>query len=87
MVLQILEPGSDDYSGQLKAAIEQAIPGAVAQVRVASPRHYEVSVTARDFEGLSKVRQHQKVYAAIGDFMRGDDAPVHAIDRLDTRLP
>ncbi len=87
MVLQILEPGSEDYSGQLKAAIEQAIPGAVANVHAASPRHYEVSVTAKDFEGLSKVKQHQKVYAAIGSFIHGDDAPVHAIDRLDTRLP
>jgi acid stress-induced BolA-like protein IbaG/YrbA len=30
------------------------------------------------------VQQQQMVYAAIAGLMRGDNAPVHAVDRLQT---
>jgi hypothetical protein len=33
------------------------------------------------------VVQQQRVYAAIAHLMKGDAAPVHAIDRLLTELP
>jgi hypothetical protein len=33
------------------------------------------------------VRQQQLVYGAIAHLMKGDAAPVHAIDRLQTELP
>ncbi len=87
MLLQIEDPQSNDLSDSLREAIERDLPGADVAVRIGSPRHYEISVTAAEFQGLNKVKQHQRVYAAIGPFMRGDDAPVHAIDRLDTRVP
>jgi stress-induced morphogen len=33
------------------------------------------------------VQQHQLVYRAIAELMAGDAPPVHAIDRLVTRVP
>jgi len=38
--------------------------------------HWEALVVSAAFEGLSKVRQHQLVYAALGDRMREE---IHAL--------
>ena len=39
-------------------------------------QHWEALIVSDAFEGLSKVRQHQLVYAALGDRMREE---VHAL--------
>lgn len=75
-----------DMSTELKQRIEKAIPDAEVNVVPGSARHYEISVVSASFEGLSLVKQQQRVYAAITDLMSGDDAPVHAIDRLQTNI-
>lgn len=38
--------------------------------------HWEALVVSRAFEGLARVRQHQLVYAALGDRMREE---IHAL--------
>lgn len=54
-------------------AIEKRIMDAIpdARVEVKDTRgdgyHYEVHVRSSSFEGLSRVKQHQRVYHAIGD--------------------
>jgi stress-induced morphogen len=87
MALKILSSPSDSSSvaEQLRTAIEAELAGARARVRAASPGHFEIEVTWDAFAGKSKLVQHQLVYRAITPLMRGDDAPVHAIDRLDCR--
>ena len=89
MALKILsapsEPGA--VSEQLRAAIEAALAGARADVRPLGGGHFEIAVAWADFAGKSKLQQHQLVYRAIAPFLAGDTAPVHAIDRLDCRLP
>ena len=30
--------------------------------------HYQVEVTCQSFQGLSRVQQHQKIYAALKDY-------------------
>lgn len=89
MPLQILsEPSNPDrVAADLRAAIERAIPDARVEVRAGGAGHFEISVVSGTFEGQSRVRQQQSVYAAIAHLMKGDVAPVHAIDRLDTRTP
>jgi stress-induced morphogen len=57
------------------------------EVRAAGPGHFEVRVVAEAFRGQSRVRQHQLVYGAIAPLMTGDQAPVHAVDRLVTEVP
>ncbi|MGI9305848.1 MAG: BolA family protein [Gammaproteobacteria bacterium] len=39
-------------------------------------RHFEALIVSESFAGLSPVRRHQKVYAALGDKMR---AEIHAL--------
>jgi stress-induced morphogen len=45
--------------------------------------HYEAKVVSASFEGLSRIKQHQLVYAALGELMAG---PVHAL-KLNTYTP
>ena len=42
---------------------------------------------SKAFAGVSRVQQQQLVYGAIKDLMAGNDAPVHAVDRLVTKTP
>lgn len=39
-------------------------------------RHFFATIVSTEFEGLSRVRRHQRVYAALGDRMR---AQIHAL--------
>ncbi|MBN8510623.1 MAG: BolA family transcriptional regulator [Burkholderiales bacterium] len=46
-------------------------------------RHFFATIVSADFEGLSRVRRHQRVYAALGDRMR---AQIHALS-MQTLTP
>jgi stress-induced morphogen len=85
MSLSIIDPGVD-LSRTIRETIESAIPGARAEVVPSSPGHFEIRVTAAAFAGKSLVQQQQMVYGAITPLMKGDNAPVHAIDRLQTKV-
>lgn len=39
-------------------------------------RHFFATIVSAEFEGLPRVRRHQRVYAALGDRMR---AQIHAL--------
>ena len=89
MALQILSSPSksedaDDVVAALESAINKAIDGAEVQVEATSPGHFAIRVRSTSFEGQSRVRQHQRVYAAISHLMKGDTPPVHAVDRMTT---
>lgn len=75
---------SATITDQMQQAIEAAIPGAQVEVTASSPGHFEIKVASAAFAGKSMVQQQQMVYGAIKDLMAGDNAPVHAIDRLRT---
>jgi len=45
--------------------------------------HWQAIVVSRAFEGLSRVRRHQLVYAALGDRMREE---IHALS-MSTLTP
>lgn len=89
MALRILSSPSapQQLADEMKRAIAGALPSAEIEVRPNSPGHYEIRVVSAAFAGQSRVRQQQLVYAAIAHLMQGDDAPVHAIDRLLTETP
>ena len=89
MPLQILSSptGGDDVARELERAICGALPDAAVQVTPKSGGHFEIRVVSATFANQSRVRQQQRVYAAIAHLMQGDAAPVHAIDRLQTELP
>ncbi|MBI5269253.1 MAG: BolA family transcriptional regulator [Burkholderiales bacterium] len=39
-------------------------------------RHFFATIVSAEFDGLSRVRRHQRVYAALGDRMREE---IHAL--------
>ena len=86
MALTILG-AADGVAEKIGAAIRAAVPDAQVQVKAGGAGHFEVSVVAEAFRGKSMVQQHQLVYRAITPLMSGEAAPVHAIDRLQTRAP
>jgi acid stress-induced BolA-like protein IbaG/YrbA len=89
MPLQILSSPSnpDELVENLSSAIAQALPGSQIEVQATGAGHFEIRVASETFEGQSRVAQQQAVYAAIAHLMKGDAAPVHAIDKLETRVP
>ena len=70
----------------LREAIERQIPDARADVN-GSGGHFNIEVTSPVFAGKSMLESQRMVYGAIADLMKGDKAPVHAIDSLKTRTP
>jgi len=78
---------SKDVADRMVEAIHAALPGCAVEVAPRGPGHFEVSVASEAFRGHSTLQQHQLVYAALAPLMAGDAAPVHAIDRLSTRVP
>ncbi len=74
---------SSDISSEIKQRIEHAITSSQVNVIYGGNRHYSLTVISASFDGLSQVKQHQRVYAAIKDLMAGNDAPIHAIDKIN----
>lgn len=78
-----------DFQGSvtdaLREAIEKALPDAVVQV-AGGGGHYTLEVTSKAFEGKNRVQSQRLVYSAIAHLMKGDLAPVHAIDSLRTHV-
>ncbi len=65
--------------------IRAAIPGAEVEITdlAGDGDHYAARVVSESFRGLSRVRQHQAVYAALGGRMGG---VLHAL-QLTTLVP
>jgi len=89
MALQIINAGPppEEIAERIRHAITESLPKAVIEVRAESPGHFAITVTDEIFEGLSRVKQQQRVYAAITELMAGPNPPVHAVDRLECRVP
>jgi len=60
---------------QLKEWIETGFNNAVVTVE-GDGHHFEAVIVADEFEGKSRIKRHQLVYAALGDKMK---AEVHAL--------
>jgi stress-induced morphogen len=71
---------------ELERLLRAAFPDAeVLEVEdlTGSKDHYQATIVSGKFRGLSRVAQHQAVYAALGDLMKG---PIHAL-ALNTSTP
>ena len=66
--------------------IEAALPGAEVEVvdETGTADHLRATVTAAQFEGLSRIDQHRLVKAAVKE--RFDDGSIHALS-LKTSAP
>jgi stress-induced morphogen len=70
---------------EIEALILQGIPDARVEITdlAGDGDHYAARVVAESFRGLPRVRQHQKVYEALGGRMGG---ALHAL-QLTTSTP
>lgn len=79
-----------DFQGSvidaLRSAIEASIPNSEVHV-VGGGGHYRLDVVSPEFAGKGLLDRQRLVYGAIADLMKGENAPVHAIDSLKTRTP
>ena len=69
----------------IEALIVAALPDAVIEIRDlrGDGDHYAARVISASFAGMSRVRQHQLVYRALGGRMGGE---LHAL-QLETSVP
>ena len=63
---------------ELETMLKEAFPDARVEVKdlAGDGEHYAATVVSAAFRGVSKVRQHQMVYAALNGKMGGD---LHAL--------
>ncbi len=72
-------------AGEIEALIRQGIPDAHVEIidLAGDGDHYEARVVAESFRGLPRVKQHQRVYEALGGRMGTE---LHAL-KLTTATP
>ena len=72
-------------SEEIERLIKAAIPDAEVTITdlAGDGDHYAARVVSRSFEGLTRVQQHQRVYAAMGGRVGGE---LHAL-QLQTAAP
>lgn len=72
-------------ASEIERLIKAAIPDAEVTIvdLVGDRDHYSARVVSRSFAGLTRVKQHQRVYAALGPRMGGE---LHAL-QLQTAAP
>ena len=70
---------------EIEAMIVEAIPDARVEIRdlAGDGDHYAARVVSDSFAGLSRIKQHQAVYAALKGKMGGE---LHAL-QLETAVP
>ena len=63
---------------EIETMIREAFPDARVEVKdlAGDGNHYSATVVSASFKGVSKVKQHQAVYAALKGKMGGD---LHAL--------
>ena len=66
--------------------IELAIPDSTVLVTSSGGGHFTLEVTSKAFEGKNRVQSQRMVLSAIAHLMKGDAAPIHAIDSLRTHV-
>lgn len=71
---------------EVEALLRAAFPDATVltlEDLTGTKDHYSATIVSSVFEGMSRIKQHQAVYRALGDLMKG---PVHAL-ALSTYAP
>ena len=72
-------------ANDIEDLIRAALPDATVEIRdlAGDGDHYAARVVSASFAGMSRVRQHQLVYKALGGRMGGE---LHAL-QLETAVP
>ncbi|SOH94522.1 Stress-induced morphogen (activity unknown) [Monaibacterium marinum] len=75
-------------ASEIEALIREGFPGSEVKIDdlAGDGNHYAATVVAEQFRGLSRVKQHQAVYAALKGKMDGSHGELHAL-ALTTKVP
>lgn len=65
----------DPTPDEVRSYIAAGLPCAHLEVE-GDGRHFYATIVSSEFEGLSRVRRHQRVYAALGERMKEQ---IHAL--------
>ncbi|MCH2110934.1 MAG: BolA family transcriptional regulator [Polyangiaceae bacterium] len=70
---------------KVKSILKEAFPDAIIELEdlTGTKDHYQAEIISTAFAGKSPVEQHQLVYAALAEEMKG---PIHAL-ALKTKTP
>ncbi|QPH53801.1 BolA family protein [Pontivivens ytuae] len=73
---------------EIEKMIREAFPTAEVEIKdlAGDGNHYAATVVAEEFRGLTRVKQHQAVYAALKGKMDGSHGELHAL-ALTTKVP
>lgn len=72
---------------QIAAAIREKLEGSEVAVTQNKGGHYSIDVVSKEFEGKNMLQSQRLVLSAVSHLMKGDGAPLHAVDSLKTRVP
>jgi len=78
-----------DFTGDVTQAIRDAIEAIIPDALIivgGSGGHFTIEVVSPVFEGKNMLQSQRLVLGAIAHLMKGDRAPVHAVDSLRTRV-
>ena len=72
-------------ASEIERLVKAAIPDAEVKISdlAGDGDHYAARVVSKSFAGLSRIKQHQAVYAALGGRVGGE---LHAL-QLETAVP
>ena len=71
---------------EIEKAILEAIPDAKLKV-AGGGGHFTIEVESTVFAGKSPLQRQRLVYKAIWELMKGDNAPLHAVDSMICKVP
>ena len=71
---------------EIEKAILESIPDAKVKVS-GGGGHFNIEVVSAVFAGKSPLQKQRIVYKAIWELMKGDNAPLHAVDNMICRVP
>lgn len=77
------------FQGDVLAALRESIVAKIPDAAVEATGgggHFQLVVVSPVFQGKSRLESQRLVYSAIAHLMKGDDAPVHAVDSLVTKV-
>ena len=75
-------------AADIERLIQTAFPTALIEITdlAGDGNHYAATVTAEEFRGVNRVKQHQMVYSALKGKMEGSRGELHAL-ALTTKAP
>lgn len=85
MSLRINRPPAETAT-RIEELIQEALPGSEVAAQ-GMGGHFEIRVVSEAFEGKNTLGKQRLVLNAIKSLMQGQDAPVHAVDRIETLTP